>query len=103
MKELWLRQRSKEHTDSHIEVLVLLHVKVDELRSLITLLVYIRIVDGSLIKLRHATHQFGEALLVVQRVGLGIDAGNLDRDVVDVWLFQCLNRVVITLVGLFVS
>ena len=38
-----------------------------------------------------------------QRVGLGIDAGNLDRDVVDVWLFQCLNRVVITLVGLFVS
>lgn len=50
MKELRLGQRSLEDANREVEVLILLHVEVDELRPFVTLLVYIRIVDSRLIE-----------------------------------------------------
>ena len=57
-----------------MRIFVLLHVEVDELRFCHPFRVSVRIVDGSLVEFRHPSHEFREAFLVVQRMGLGIDA-----------------------------
>ena len=84
-------------------ILVFLHVEVDELRPLHALWVGIGIVDGGLIEFRHAADQLGKALLVVQRMSLGVDAGDLHADIVDVRFLQGFEIRVVALVGLAVA
>ena len=84
-------------------VLVLLHVQIDELGSLLPVLVNVRIVNSSLIQLRHTAHQLRERLLIVQSMSLGIDTRNLHRYIVDIWLLQSFKITIITLVGLLVA
>ena len=103
MQKLWLGECGQKHLDRHVEVLVFLHVEVDKLRALLAILVDIGIVDGRLIECRHASYQFGKRLLVVQRVGLGVDAGDFHGDIVDVGLLQRVYRVLVAAVGFFVA
>ena len=84
-------------------ILVLFHIQVDELGLRHTIHISIWIVDGRLIELGHAAHQFREALLIVQGVRLRIDTGNLDGDIVDVWFLQGLQIRIVALVGLAVA
>ena len=101
--ELRQAQHVLEQAHREVRVLVFLHVEVDELGALAAVLVDVGEVDGLLVEFGHAAHQLGEALLVVERVRLGVDARNLDRDVVDVGAFEGLEVVVVALVGLAVA
>ena len=88
--ELWQREYLFEEFHSQVGILVFFHVEVDEFGPFLSLGSGVWVVDGCLIEFRHAANQFWKALFVVECMGLGIDARDFDRDVVDVGLFQCL-------------
>ena len=73
-----------------MSILVLLHVEINELGLSHAIDIGVGIVDSRLIKFRHATDKFREAFLIVQGVCLRINAGNLDRDIVDVRFLEGL-------------
>ena len=72
---LELRQRKHVLKEFHrqVGILVLLHIKVNELGPLHALRVGIGMVDGGLIEFRHTVYQFRKRLLVIEGMGLGID------------------------------
>ena len=92
-----------EEFHGQMGILVLLHIEVDELGFGHTVHIGIGIIDGRLVELRHAADKLREALLIVQGMRLRIDAGDLDGDVVDVWLLQGLQVRLVALVGLPVA
>ena len=102
-EELWLRQYFLEETHGQMGVLILLHVEVDKLGALLAVFVNVGIVDGSLVEFRHTANKFGERLLIVERVCLGVDTRNLHRDIVDVRFLKSLEIAVVALVGFLVS
>ena len=101
--ELRQREHILEEFHRQMGIFILLHIEVDELGPLHTLRIGVRIIDGSLIEFRHTTYQFWEALLIIQRMRLGVDAGDLHADVVDIGFLQRLEIGLIALVGLTVA
>ena len=87
---LELRQGEHVLEEFHrqVGILVFLHIKVDELGALLSVGRRIGVVDSCLIESRHTTDELRERLLIVQGMGLGIDAGYLHADIVDVGLLQ---------------
>ena len=103
VEELWLRQHFLEEAHGEVSVLVFLHVEVDELRTLLAILINVWVVDGCLVEFRHAAYELRERLLIVKCMGLGVDTRDLDRDVVDVWLLESFKVAVVALVGFFIA
>ena len=101
--ELGQAEYGLEEAQGEVRVFVLLHVEVDELGAFHTVLVYVRVVYRPLVEGGHAAYQFGETFFVIQGMRLGVDAGYLDGDVVDVGSFECFEVVLIAVVGFSVA
>ena len=86
-----------------MRIFVFFHVEVDELGTLHPVFVRIRKFHCLPVECRHTVYQFGEAFFIVQRMGLRINAGYLDGNIVDVGCFQCFQIVVVAVVGLSVA
>ena len=51
-----------------------------------------------LVKSGHAFHQFRETLFIIQGMRLGVDAGYLDGDIVNIRSFQCFQVMIVTVI-----
>ena len=91
-EELVLGQDPLEYLQRQVEVVVLLHVQVDERR--VGALRLPRRVGGDAVERAQRLHQALDAAVEVPGVELGDDAGGLDRHVVDQRVSQQRHRVV---------
>ena len=98
--ELLLAEDALEDLERQLQVVVLLHVEVDERRAGAAGLRAARLLRRNPVQRPQRFHEPVDAAVEVPRVQLGDDARRLHRDVVDVRVAQQIHRVLQAAVGL---